>query len=617
MDAYKIGVTIALANGVSGVLNTISRQMLGLNTTVGQVNRNFGRMATLIGGVAAVTGGVMIFSGLAKLAEHGSKVNHQLELMKIQGMDVREIQTAMSKSMEVTGQVMTTTLSENLKHARELRYAFGGTDDALKYLEVVSKANSVLNSVKGGGGDQVWELVKALEQKGLTANPDEFMSYVNTMTKAVVATGGKVTPAQFMGTFKYGRTAMLGWDENFVGNYLPRLIQSMTAGGGGGTGGPGNALMSAFAKVVQGQMPKTAAEEFNRLGLTEGGLKHIKGSSQTQIVGGIVGRDLFQANPYEWVQKVLMPSLAKHGITDQNKIIEEISKLFPVRTASQIIAEMGLQGRFREGDNSPFEKDAKLTKGASGVSSYDELIKKDYPTVMRAFHQQWKNLLETLGHPIVATATENLAKINSALNSMAQFAGKHPEGIKIALEALAALASSLIVAGLIALGVAIGGMIGVAGIIVAVAAGLAAFAALNWAFIKEAATKVGQIGSSIIDGLTSAVSTAVAAIPGILMGIGTAIINGVKNAIGSVFHGLGGATGGNGVPLLTPQNYKATPPAGGGASQRSAAVYLDGRKVGALITRQIADRATRPLEGSAYHDGTWHSSPSDTAFSMG
>jgi len=397
MDAYRIGVSIVLANGVSPVLALIGRDLAGLRPTIAGIESDFKGWSTAILGVAGILGGTAMIGGLAAVAKHGGDVNHQLELMKLAGMDNAEIQSSIAGAMQTTGSVMTSTLSENLAHIRELRFAFGETSAAMAHLNEIAQANSILNAVKGGGQDQVWELVKALEGKGLTYDPAEFDSYVNTMTKVVEASGGKVTPQQYMSTFKYGRTATLGWDEGFVGGALPRLIQSMASsgGGGGGAGGPGNALMSSFAKVVQGQMPKTAAAEFDRLDL--GRAAPIAGSSESQIVGGIVGRDQFMANPYEWVQKTLMPALAAHGITSQSDIIAEISKLFPVRTASQVVTEMALQGRFHEGEQSPFEKDIRLQHGAMGMPGYDELIKNDYPTLLDAFNKQWESLLQTMG----------------------------------------------------------------------------------------------------------------------------------------------------------------------------------------------------------------------------
>lgn len=442
MDVYKIGVSIALSNGVSPILAIIGKDLVGLNTSIKKIEQNFGGWAIAIGAVGALLAGGAIVHGLVAIAKHGGEVNHQLEMMKTAGMAFAETQDAMAQAMKTSGNVLTTTLSENLKHIRELRYAFGETGTAIAHLDEISKSNAILNNIRGGGKDEVWELVKSLEMKGETYDPAMFSSYVNTMTRVVQATGGRVTPQDFMSTFKYGRTATLGWDEQFVGGALPRLMQSMKGGGSGGAGGPGNALMSAFAKVVQGQMPKTAAEEFERMGL--GTARHITGSSESQIEGGIQGRGLFMANPYEWVQQVLMPALAAHGVTSQNDIITQVSKMFPVRTASQIITEMGLQGRFHEGAQSPFEKDIKLQGKGMGLPAYDELIKNDYPMVLQAFNQQWKNLLETLGAPMMAPGgpvIQALSGLASAMGSLAQAAGRNMDAIKGFMSVIGAMGS--------------------------------------------------------------------------------------------------------------------------------------------------------------------------------
>ena len=164
MDVYKIAVSIALANGMSPVLAIISRDLLGVHAKVGQIEKDMRRWALAAGGAAGVIGGAALIGGLAKLAEHGAEVNHQLELMKLQGMDVADVHLGMAAAMETSGKVLTSVYAENLAHVRELRYAFGDTPDAVKYLTEVTKANAVLNAVKGGGSDQVWVLVKSLEQ---------------------------------------------------------------------------------------------------------------------------------------------------------------------------------------------------------------------------------------------------------------------------------------------------------------------------------------------------------------------------------------------------------------------------------------------------------------------
>lgn len=434
MDVYRIGVSILATNGVSPVLATIGRGFTGLHGQATGIGSTIGGWGGALAGVAAILATGAIVKGLIAIGEAGGAVNHQLEMMKTAGMSVADIQNSMTQAMATSNHVLTTNLSENLQHIRELRYAFGDTTTAIEHLDEISKANSILNNIRGGKGkDEVWELVKALESKGETYDPKEFSSYVNTMTKVVQATGGKVTPQMFMGTFKYGRTATLGWSEEFIGGALPRLIQEYTSGkgGGGGSGGPGNALMSMYAKIVQEQMSKTAAFEFERMGL--GHAEKIKGSAQARLTG-MPGRDLFMANPYEWVQQVMMPALAAHGVTSKEDVLAQISKMFAVRTASDITAKMALQGRFLEGDKSPFEKDIALQKKPMGLPAYDELIKNDYPMIIEAFHTQWKNLMETLGSPMMqpgGPVIGALAGVTQAMGALAQAAVPVGEAIKV------------------------------------------------------------------------------------------------------------------------------------------------------------------------------------------
>ena len=67
-DIYKIGVSIALANGMSPVLAIISRDLMGVHTKVGDIEKGMGRWALAAGGAAAILGGAAIFGGMLKLA---------------------------------------------------------------------------------------------------------------------------------------------------------------------------------------------------------------------------------------------------------------------------------------------------------------------------------------------------------------------------------------------------------------------------------------------------------------------------------------------------------------------------------------------------------------------
>jgi hypothetical protein len=141
-DQYRIGVSIALANGVSPVLATIMRDMLAMSARVKNIETGFAGWGKALGGVALILGGAEMVRGLVAIAKHGGVVNHQLELMKIAGMSNAEIQAATAQAMTTSGNVLTTTLSENLAHIRELRYAFGETSTAMEHLNEISKAKA-------------------------------------------------------------------------------------------------------------------------------------------------------------------------------------------------------------------------------------------------------------------------------------------------------------------------------------------------------------------------------------------------------------------------------------------------------------------------------------------
>jgi hypothetical protein len=656
MADYRVGIEILMQGPIQQQLAALGTRMLGLHTTATQVTNQFNRWATALGGVAAIIGGSAILGGILKLGEHGKEVNHQLELMKIKGMEIGEIQQANAKALEVTTSVLTTSYAENLKHIQELRYAFGDTDTALKYLEVVSKANAVLNAVRaktggiggGGGVDEVFELVKSLEQKGETIKPDEFMKYVDAMTKVVNVTGGRVTPAAFQSTFKYGRTAMLGWDMEFIGEILPRLIQSMQAGRGGtgGSGGPGNALMTGFRQIVSGVMSKPAAQLFADLGLATTTPAHGTTKAFTSVNDDLV--KMMIANPYEAMQHFIMPALVKKFGRDQDVLIKQLGILFPVRTWGSLGAEMGLQGRYFLGaEKSPFEKDRRLTQMAMGLNAYEDLIKNDPTIVLMAFHAQMKNLGEALGKPVWApggVAMEALSRLTVIINAMARFAAAHPEAVEKVLTALAILGGSLVGGGLIAIASAIGGLALAAGGIGTAAIAIGALAALHWDDIEGPVRRFRELLESFASLKGRGLPPGAAGertlppkigdlpwIPGDWLK-GRGLPSGAPGGIpygppapvlpapglpgGGVIETPGGA--GMVGPHTGKRSYNAVPPPAGGSQYAGGGdVYLDGRKIGDILAGVQARSMGGPLQGSAYFDGTQSSPASDLSLSYG
>jgi hypothetical protein len=451
MQVYKIGVELMMLGNFTGAISALGRNLLGINSKVKELQGSFNGLKGAIVGALSAYAGVKTLEFLGDMVKHGNEIVHQQELMRAAGMSQQEIAEATAKAYETSAKVQTTTISDNLKHLRELRYAFGDLAKAQAAIDQVSQANAVLQNVAGpGAGDQVWDFVKSLEIKNVTTDPELFHDYIDKMVQVVLASGAKVTPRQFFSTFKYGRTAMQGWDQEFITGALPRLIQSMSGGAGGGSGGsggPGNALQSMFAEVVSGQMTKTAAGEFANLGIGE--VKNIKGSAKSQVE--VKNKNLMITNPYEWVQQVLMPAFHEKGWDKTNEdIIAHIGKMFPNRTAGQVVSEFATQGRYHEGAQSQFEKDIALQKQPMGAQEgFQSLLNNDLNMQMKAFTAQWNSMLEALGSPLVPTAIEVMKKFTGVFTDVAQFAQVHPDAIVNIAKGIGTLAAALTGAGIV------------------------------------------------------------------------------------------------------------------------------------------------------------------------
>jgi hypothetical protein len=461
-EAYKVGVTLALQNQVSGVLGFIARDFMKVNAQTKALKASL-KEIKLLGMGGAIIGG-MGFLGLGligKMVKPASEYVHQLELAKTAGMSQLEIAQATGAAWKATGTVMTTTATQNIAAIRELRMVFGDTGKAMEHMPTVQRLQAVLQNVRGGSGhDEAYTVAKALEMKGDVKNVGQFDSAANLMTKAIIASGGKVGASDFLSTFKYGRAATIGWDQRFTYGILPTLIQEMKSSGGtGGTGGPGNALMSAYAAVVGGTVPQKSLKVWQRLGLLDPHkiIYDRVGSAKGVAPGGISDSELFQANPYAWTQKILLPALRAHGYTDEAKQRQALQYLFPNRTAGFIMSQMALQGW-------KFERDQRLIGQASGLSSYDELIRKDPKMAFEALSSQWENLKTAMGITVIPVILPALHGLTLAFNALGQFMARHPTIASVltltftALSSLAAIGGTLMIAaaGLKLMGIGLG-----------------------------------------------------------------------------------------------------------------------------------------------------------------
>lgn len=209
------------------------------------------------------------------------------------------------------------------------------------------------------------DMLKVIELRNGLKSEAAFNKQANIIQQVVTATGGRVQAPEWLNAIKTGGIAVKGLtDEAFYYKMEP-IVQEL------GGHRYGTAAMSAYQNIYQGRTTKRAANNMERLGLIAdpSKLKHDKAGQISFLdVGAIKGADLFKKDQFAWMEKVLLPELAKKGITERGQIHDAIGSIFTNRTASSLFSTMYDQ---RE----QIHKNAKLNAGAENIDQLSDRAK--------------------------------------------------------------------------------------------------------------------------------------------------------------------------------------------------------------------------------------------------
>lgn len=446
-EAWTVAVKLNLINQISPGLALISRHFAATHKDAKNLQSELNKIK-MLGIVGAGIGGAG-FMGLgliAKTLKPATEYAHQLALMNTSGMKHLEIVKATAAAWEATKTVPTENVMSNLEAIRDLRMVFGNTSYATQYMPIVQQIQGILSSLRhgapGSSRAESYELAKALEMKGAVRTPAMFAGQADLMTKALVAAGGKVGARDFLSAFKYGRMATAGWGDDFTYKILPTLIQEMKGGGGSATGGPGSALMSAYAAVVGGVVPQKALKLWESIGLLDKSkvVWDKVGSAKGIAPGGILGSAEFQANPYAWTLKFLVPALQKAGYTTEAQQKQALQYLFPNRTAGFVMSQFATQSW-------KFDRDRKLIEGAQGLGGYQELLKSDPMMARLALEKQWESLLAIMGYRIMPQVISVTLKLMDGIRGLSEWCSKHSTTTKALMWSFTGLSAAMAIGG--------------------------------------------------------------------------------------------------------------------------------------------------------------------------
>lgn len=400
LTAYEVAVKVSLLNGVASGLTAMSAQFAKVHGDVNKLQAGLDKIKlTMMTGGLLVGAGAAGFAALEKTVGPASKLTHELVQMNLAGMKSAEIAQSMKAAWAAAYTVPTSSTMETLATIRELRMVFGDTQHAIANAATVQKLQYVLANTAGGNPEmareEAYTASKALEIRGAVKHPGEFNVQADLIAKAIVASGGKIAASDFKSAFTYGRLATPGWNDEFAYRILPTLIQEFKGKGGTSQGGPGNALMSAYDKIVNGVGKAASFEEAAKLGLINP--TKIKYSKEGKIKGiqpgGFYDWELFERNPYEYAQKRLATAYKQRGYTEAQER-QSLGIIFASRTASPMMAQLTMRPW-------QFERDKKLINQAQGIAAYETLIKQDPYAARMMLEKQWQSLLATIGFQIM------------------------------------------------------------------------------------------------------------------------------------------------------------------------------------------------------------------------
>ncbi|WKE49033.1 phage tail tape measure protein [Gluconobacter oxydans] len=415
----------------------------------GQAERISGRLqsgAVRIGAVAAA-GIVPVVSGVRAAQEM------QTETARVEGLGLGEKATREALDFARTVRGYGTSQVAAVELMRDALAAFGNVEDArnaIPTLEKIRFGNQALYGSERGGENtrQFMDMLRVIDSRGGATSQAEFARQSDHIQRVISATGNRVTPEQWRDYAQHSGIAGKSMSNDaFYYQSMP-LINDMGSGATVGTG-----IASLYNDLFQGHTTVRAARNLDRLHLIGDRTKvrYDKAGQTAQFnPGALLGADEFQKSPFDWMRHVLIPTLAKDGITDPKKIVETIGSIVTNRTGAAVLANMVLL-------RTQIERDENLASHAHGIDETYQAGQRTTTGQQIGAHSQVDDLRLRLGIQLLPIYTRALLVANDALARLNSFTERHPKLARDLALGVAAGTAALLVAApaMIAAGVAL------------------------------------------------------------------------------------------------------------------------------------------------------------------
>lgn len=394
--------------------------------------------------MGAAVGGAYAGSSAARaiathLAHSGADRGHEEVRMRASGMTEQEIKEAEELARATSAKYKSISTTEIMHSARNIRAVVGTFEEATKIIDPLMKLRVVAQGAHPEKAEELGEdfdkLIKGMEIKGVTQDHGKFEHYIDGMAKALNVFGDTLRPTDYYEMFKYGRAATNALSDDFMLKTAPTLAQEL------GGSSAGKALSSFHTQFVGGKMSNKAVEMLDKYGMIDKSkvIKTKTGNVKGVMPGGIIGGEYLkpgQEDPYTWVNKVLLPQLAKKGVTEPADIQEAIAAMASQTTTAQMMGIFATQQQ-------RIEKDWDLNRKAHGISAVEEYQKGDPKVAQAAIKKQIDNYFGDSAQPFTQAATTGMNWLASGANYMSNYAHDNPKRNAGALGFAATVSSAI------------------------------------------------------------------------------------------------------------------------------------------------------------------------------
>lgn len=411
-----------------------------------------------VAGKLTSAGAVMTATGTAMLAPAvlGTKEasHYRTEKARIAALGMGDKTNAhaveFAKGMKTFG----TSQLENLELMRDGLSVFADLHHAEMVAPLMAKMKFANKAVFGreqgeANSAQFMDMLKVIETRGGLKSEAEFSKQANIIQQVISATGGRVGATEWRHMLMTGGLAGKGMDSEALFYTMEHMVQEM----GGDKAGTG--LNSLYKSLYQGVAKKRAVVNLGKLGLI-GDMSKVKqdkaGQTASMEPGALLGADLFRANPFDWMEQVLLPQLAKKGITDEKKITDTIGMIVSNSVGGSFLAEM-----YRQRENIHRARDR--NKNAMNIDQLDKEGRQTPEGKQLEAEAKLNDLKLKLGEQTLPLYTRALEMATGAMEKLNEFTEKNPK-----LATALAVGIGGIGAALVALGpllVAAGGALGI------------------------------------------------------------------------------------------------------------------------------------------------------------